>query len=77
MKITFECDTDKENFDPCELEQLKHASDMARALHQLEEAVREWYKYPSDNAPLNADTLHEKFYEIIQNNNIDIEKLWG
>jgi len=77
MKVTFEIDTDKENVDLCELEQLKHAGDMAAALYELQEAILGWYRHPSDNRPLNADTLHDTFYEILQSNSISLDKIYA
>lgn len=77
MKVTFTVDTDLENVDLCELEQLKHAGDMARALWELQEAILEWYHHPSDNVPLDADSLYQKFYDILRDNSIDLEKVYN
>ena len=76
MKVKFEFDTGKKNFVPCELEQVKHAANMARALYQLEKQSREWYNHPDDTVPLTADSLLEEFYDIMHDNNLIIDKLW-
>lgn len=74
MKVTYEFDTDSENFNSCEFEQYKSANDMAAALWELQEAIRTWYKYdPSDLTP---DALHDTFYDILSKNNINLERLW-
>ena len=77
MKVKFEFDTRKKNFVPCELEQVKHAADMACALYQLEKQFREWYNYPDDTVPLTADSLLETFHDIMYDNNLIIDKLWN
>ena len=56
MKVKFEFDTRKKDFVPCELEQVKHAADMACALYQLEKQLREGYNHPDDTVPLTADS---------------------
>lgn len=73
MIITYEFDTDAENFDWCEYEQVKSASNMACALWDISQAVRDWYKYNPDS--LTPDTLHDKFYEILSDNDINIERI--
>jgi len=75
MKVKLEFDTDSESFDRCEYNQVMKASDMACAIWDLEQAVRSWYKYPTDTEPLTADTLHDKFYEILAENNINIDDI--
>lgn len=75
MKVRLEFDTDSENFDRCEYNQVMKASDMASVIWDMEQAVRCWYKYPTDTEPLTADTLHDKFYEILTDNNINIDDI--
>ena len=76
MKITFEIDTDKEGADLCELEQLKAAKDMAAALWDLQEFVLDFYRHPNDNKPLDADVLHDIFYDILTRYGISLDKVW-
>lgn len=77
MKVIFEFDTDKEGANLCELEQLKKAQDMAAALSDIEDAIREWYRFPEDNKPLTIDNLRQTFYDILKEYSIDIERIWG
>ena len=47
MKITFEFDTEDENFDRVELYAVENAMSMAAALAEINEKTRSWSKYGS------------------------------
>lgn len=76
MKVTFEIDTDREGANLCEFEQLKSASDMAAALWELSQLIHDWLNHPEDIKPLNADTLYEMFYHILDDNGVNLDKIW-
>lgn len=75
VKITYEFDTESENFSPEELLRVQKAEDMVYALYELSLAVSGWYKYPESSGELNADTLNDKFYDILNSNGIKLDKL--
>lgn len=76
MKIKYEFDTAAENFDRGELLRIQKANDMARALWDLSQAVRDWYRNKTDR-PCNPDTLQDVFYTILGESNIDLDQLWS
>lgn len=76
MKVIFEFDTDSENFNNCELEQVKQADKMARTLSEITDQLRSWYKYDTRGS-IPIDEIHEKIWEIIKENNINIDEIWG
>lgn len=76
MKITFEFDTDSENFDPTELERVKQSDKMARVLWDMNNEIRGWYKYPSDKNVLNADTLNDRWCDLLIKHGINLDDLW-
>lgn len=76
MKITYEFDTCAENFERDELLRVQKADNMASALWDLSNMVRGWYRYPESAGELNADTLNEKFCDILEKNEINLDELW-
>lgn len=73
MKVTFEFDTESENFDNCELERHYQADKMAYCLSGIIHQLRVWYKYDErENIPV--DEIHQKIWDIIQEN-VNMEKL--
>lgn len=78
MKVTFEFDTSAEdfydNFDHIKLYQMQIADDMARTLNKITEQVRSWVKYEEREA-IPTGEIFDKVWEIIQDNNISMEKL--
>lgn len=75
MKVIFEFDTDKENFDHCELERVKNADKMAHVLYEITNQIRSWYKY-DDRESIPVDEIHEKIWDII-NSEINLDNLYA
>lgn len=76
MKITYEFDTDKDNYDMQELTRVQKAFDMAYALWDIDEAIRKWYKYDEREA-IPVDEIRETFVDILQNHYIDLEEVFS
>ena len=56
MKVTFEFDTDSENFDRDEYNRVLLANDMAVCIEEIRNQLRSWYKYDS-----RGDILLKKY----------------
>lgn len=72
MKITFEFDTDSENFDNTELEACKQANKLVRTLNDITECIRSWEKWESypkkrkiaeDNVFFSGDERYQNYKE--------------
>lgn len=74
MRVTFEFDTDSENFDINELNRHYDADKMAYCLEELREKVKSLVKY-SDKEIITIDELDDGFWEIIHDNDINFERL--
>lgn len=73
MKVTFQFDTESENFDNYELERHYQADNMAYCLNEITNQIRSWYKYDErENIPV--DEIHTKIWDIIQQE-VNMEKL--
>ncbi len=70
MKITYEFDTQADNFDDDEFYDIQHATDAFCALLEIKDYLREQWKYKE--IPDDIDTIYDKFFEIINSNGIDI-----
>ena len=75
MKVIFEFDTDKENFDISEYERIKYADDMAKTLYEITEQLKSWYKYDK-RGEIPIDEVYDKIFDIIQENHINLDKLY-
>lgn len=74
MKVTFEFDTDSENFSYYELEQYFQSGRMLSALDSIKNQVRNWYKY-DDRENIPVDEIQDKIYDCILDNGVDMEKM--
>lgn len=72
MKITFEFDTDSENFDNQELERYKAVDDVVYTLNKVYEQIREWYKYDTRGS-IPISEVWDTLTSII--NEVNLEKL--
>ena len=71
MKITFEFDTESENFDNTELEAYKQAPHLVRALADICDKLRSWDKWDSfpkkqkieDNEFFSGDECYKNYKE--------------
>lgn len=74
MKITFEFDTESEHFDRTELQRHYQADKLAYTLNDIINHIRNWYKYDSRGS-IPADEIYDSIWDIIQDNNINMEDL--
>lgn len=74
MKVTFEFDTESENFIYQDLERYKSVDKLCWALSDLADKIRSWTKYDERNE-IPIDEIHETFYDILRNRNIDLGEL--
>ena len=74
MKINFEFDTDSENFDYIELERYKQVDNMAICLGEIADKVRYWYNKEIRNE-IPTEEIGDTIFEIIKDNNINLEKI--
>ena len=73
MKVTFEFDTESENFSQTELEAHYQAWRMAHCLSLIEDQLRQWYKY--DNRPaIPTEEVRDTILEIIAEN-VNMERM--
>jgi hypothetical protein len=73
MKVTFELDTNDENFDQFELNRLNHATDMALCLYKITNKLRDWHKYDARDL-IPTEEIYEVLWNII-NEHINLEKI--
>ena len=76
MKITYEFDTLDENFDIHELKRVQKALDMAACISHIENYLRGLDKYETRDA-IPVSEILDKIYEIIDDDNINIEDLYN
>lgn len=72
MKITFLFDSEVED-DIIKAERCMKVDSALNALYQIKSFLREKVKYTDEK---NYDTMQKKFFEILSDNDIDLEKLW-
>ena len=75
MKVTFEFDTDNENFCQDELERFYRAFDMAQCIYEISNKLRGWYKYDS-RSEIPIEEVHEEIWNII-NEHVNLDKIWS
>lgn len=73
MKITFEFDTDSENFDYTQLERHICADKMAMCLGEIADKVRYWYN-KDDRKEISTDEIGDVIFKII-NEHINLEEI--
>lgn len=76
MKIVYKFDTSDENFDWQELYRVQRADDLASCIWDIQQQLRNWYKYDKRGS-VPIDEVCDKIYDIIKDNNIDIDKLYS
>lgn len=74
MKITYEFDTDSENFDPTEYKQVTQAKELALALWRIDNHLRNSEKYGDDAKVLPSD-VRAVFHDILEDLNINMRDL--
>lgn len=75
MKITYEFNTNDENFYPDELKRIQKADDLCSCIWDIEEQLRNWYKY-DNRGSIPIDEIHKTIFDIIEDNGIRIDELW-
>ena len=73
MIVTFQFDTDSENFDNTELEAHYQANNMACCLSEIENKLRSWYKY-DERPAIPTEEIRETILDIIQEH-VNMERL--
>lgn len=67
MKITFEFDTDSENYSRvC----------MCDCLWDIAQRIRGWYNHPESYEKLTEDSLSEFFWKTMDEHGINLDRLW-
>lgn len=76
MKITYEFDTDSENWESESMtrDQYEHAFQMLMALSKILDKTREWYKYDTREA-IPVEEVRDTINDIINTQVPDIDKL--
>lgn len=75
MKITYEFDTNDENFCPDELKRIQKADDLCSCIWDIEQKLREWYKY-DNRGDIPIEEVREEILSIIDEHGIRIDELW-
>lgn len=75
MKIIYEFDTDNENFCQDELKRLEHKEDMASCLYDIQNQLRQWYKYDNRNS-IPVEEIQDKILDIYKDNDVNMDILW-
>ena len=76
MKITFEFDTDSENYSRDEYERMLKADDMCNCLWDIAQQVKGWYNHPERYEKLTEDSLSEFFNSVMDVHGINLDRLW-
>ena len=76
MKITFEFDTDSENYSRDEYERMLKADDMCDCLWDIAHRIRGWYNHPESYEKLTEDSLSEFFWKTMDEHGINLDRLW-
>lgn len=76
MKITFEFDTDSENFSQSELESYKQAINTTYCLTKIKDQLKEWYNHDSRGSiPITEvyDTINDIIDETVYTKGLDLD----
>ncbi len=73
MKVTFEFDTENENFDECELQIHYQAESMAKCIFEIQNKLKSWEKY-HEEATILVEKVYDEIFDIIQAN-VNMEKM--
>lgn len=74
MKITYEFDTQSENYDPHELWLMQNSHLMWLALCQMKSQFRDWVKY-RENPNISTEEVYEMFLRLASENGVDPDNL--
>lgn len=74
MKVTYEFDTQSENYDPHELWLLQSSHLMWLALCQMKSQFRDWAKY-RENPNISTGEVYETFLRLASENGVDPDNL--
>lgn len=72
MKVTFEFDTDKDNFDATHLAAMQQAQDLALALWRLEQAMYHWRRTQD---LVNPEVVFSTFQDVLKDLDINLDRL--
>lgn len=74
MKITYEIDTESENYNPFELWEIQRAQNMFNVLANIYDKLHDKWKWAEDRNT-NWDTLYDEFISILHDNNLKTDDL--
>lgn len=74
MKITFEFDTNSEQFDRIELNRIQKAFDMALALYDIDNLCRKYRKY-DERESIPVEEIDNEIGKIYSKYNINIDDI--
>lgn len=76
MKITYEFDTDADSWadDRYTVERYNKSEDLLMALWDFSQQLRSWYKRDERDA-IPQEEISKKFYDILEDHGIDLDKL--
>lgn len=74
MKVIYEFDTMSDNFDYHEYQVYKQAQDTAKALSEIFDKLRHYEKW-DERESIPKDELRETMVEILNENNVSLEKM--
>lgn len=74
VKVTYEFNTDSDNFDYHEYQMYKQAPDMARALNEIFSKLRNYEKW-DERESIPKDELRETMVEALRENNVSLEEM--
>jgi hypothetical protein len=75
MIAKFEFDMEKPE-DRSAFKQMTSASEMAGALYDVSQKIREWTKYGNREA-IPLEEVREMFYETLSEHGLDLDSLYG
>lgn len=74
MKQIYEFDFQEGSDDSHEIYLIEKRHNMSLALWDLSQKFREWYKY-GDREAIPTEEIRDTFYDILSENDIDLDKL--
>ena len=67
MKVTFEFDTENENFNEEELQTHYQAENMAKCIFEIQNKLKSWEKY-NNSEIISIEKVYDEIFDIIQAN---------
>jgi hypothetical protein len=81
MKVNIEFNIEGEDgfYEQQKLNQMMAANDALSALYDIDKMLRNKYRYPENfkHEEDRVEAIRESFYEILKDNNIDLDRLFS